>query len=419
MLINPPIWTQNGQYTAEHDRQLIGSIVRSEGVSDASSMRATVISNSRQISIGAGGAYINGDYANAGGGGKYFSYNDGAHEVAIPVPGTQSRYDLVVLRIFDSAVSGSANEARFEVIRGTQAGSPRIPAVPRSAIAICAVRVNPGATHLQSSNLSDQRTIAQFNGGVTGNVTAVQETKLNQVASPSNPILITRTNEPGAMKLSTGGGFQTIGASQVYYRDTEMPKTAPEGTIASSRGDGRTYIMRDRKWRFFAGWGPHIVIGRTRDSSHVGPYIGGIALNTGNTTGWGSETPRSSSDYAKYFSVTGGSTGTTLSRAGGANIRIPGMYHVEYRYQVRGLRAGTAIRSRVAAPGVTYFSAADNMENYDVIGRGEEKTMSSSSTISVTNTNNATHGKIIPWLRTSTAVTLSTVIMKIELLYEF
>ena len=68
MLINPPTWTQNGSYTAEQDRRLIGAIVRTEGIANASSMVPTVVSNSRQISISAGGAYVNGDYAQTGAG---------------------------------------------------------------------------------------------------------------------------------------------------------------------------------------------------------------------------------------------------------------------------------------------------------------------------------------------------------------
>jgi len=132
MLINPPTWTQNGTYTAEQDRRLVGALVRTEGVVNISSMVPKVISGSRQVSISDGGAYIHGDYAQAGGGGTYFVYNDGAHEVAIPVAGTLDRYDLIVLRIYDSAVSGSVNEARFDVVSGTPASSPRNPAVPRS-----------------------------------------------------------------------------------------------------------------------------------------------------------------------------------------------------------------------------------------------------------------------------------------------
>lgn len=417
MLTNPPIWTQNGRYTAEHDRRLIGGLVRSEGVSDTSSMRATVVANSRQVSIGSGGAYINGDFAQTGGGGMYFSYNDGAQQVAIPSAGTQPRYDLVVLRIYDSAVSGATNEARFEVIRGTQAGSPRIPAVPRSAIAICAVRVNTGATHLQSGNISDQRTIAQTNGGVTGNVTSTQATKLNQVASPSNPILITRSSAPGTMELSTGDGFQTVGSSQVHRY--AIPKSASEGTIATSRSEGRTYQMRDGRWRFFSGWGPFITVGLTRDTTHVGPYIGGIILNTGNTTGWGAETPRSATDYSQYFSVVRGTSGSTISRAGGVNILTPGQYQVEFRYQARAIRAGTAIRSRIGAPGVGHFTAADNQEMYNIVGKGQESTISTSSTVTVTNTNSKIEGKIIPWVRASSPITLSTILMKVELIYEF
>src|SRR5699024_1098101 len=174
-------------------------------------------------------------------------------------------------RIYDSAVSGSVNEARFDVVSGTPASSPRIPAVPRSSIPIAAVKVNAGATQLWLASLTDQRVIAQMNGTVTGNVPNVQQTKLNQLASPSNPILITPESSPADLQISTGGGFSSIGSSQVYYKRSEFPKTATEGTIATSRYEGRTYQMREGRWMFFSGWGPYVSVGRTADdTSHLG-----------------------------------------------------------------------------------------------------------------------------------------------------
>ena len=420
MLINPPTWTQNGTYTAEQDRRLVGALVRTEGVVNISSMVPKVISGSRQVSISDGGAYIHGDYAQAGGGGTYFVYNDGAHEVAIPVAGTLDRYDLIVLRIYDSAVSGSVNEARFDVVSGTPAASPRIPAVPRSSIPIAAVKVNAGATQLWIASLTDQRVIAQMNGTVTGNVPNVQQTKLNQLASPSNPILITPESSPADLQISTGGGFQSVGSSQVYYAYSDFPKSASEGTIATATGTGRTYQMRDSRWKVMSGWGPHIVAGRTADVSYSGPYIGGLLINTGNTTGWNDEVPTSSSDYSTYFSLVKGTTGTNLARAGGITFRRPGMYHVEYMYHVVGVRSGsTQVRGRLTGPGISQFSAADRQYNSSTVAKGEEKIVSTSGTISVTNTNKTTHGKIVPWLSASAPLTLSTVILKVELQYEF
>lgn len=419
MLINPPTWTQNGAYTAEQDRQLIGAIVRTEGVANANGMVPRVVTNSRQVSISAGGAYIAGDYAQSGGGGMYFVYNDGAYEVALPVAGSLPRYDLVVLRIYDSAVSGSVNEARFDVVSGTPAASPRVPAVPRSSIAIGAVKVNPGAAQLQLNDLADQRVVAQINGTVTGNVNTYMANRLDQVATPASPVLITRTGAADDLQISTGGGFHSVGGSDIYHTITAMPKSATEGTIATDMNSGRTYQYREGMWKMFIGWGPYTTIGSTADTAHTGPYVGNLILNAGASASWGNETPKSSPDYSTYYSLVKGTSGSTLSRAGGITFKRPGKYHVEMRYQVIGRVNGTGVRSRMAGPGISQFTAADNQENYVLLGKGQEHTITTSGTIIVSNTGASTHGKLVPWIKTTAAVTLSTVLMRVEMEYEF
>ena len=421
MLINPPTWTQNGSYTAEQDRRLISAIVRTEGVANASSMVPTVVSNSRQVSISAGGAYINGDYAQtgAGGGGMYFSYNDGAFEVALPVSGTIARYDLIVLRVYDSAVTGSINEARFEVVTGTPAASPRIPSVPGSAIAIAAVKINPGTTKIQASDISDQRTIAQFNGTISGNVNTAQASRLNQVASPTNPVLITQAGSNNDLRISTGSGFQSVGGTDVYRSWSDLPSTATEGAMATIITSARTYQYREGEWKFFSGWGPYISFGRTAVVGHIGPYVGGMKLNAGSPASWGSEVPKSASDYSSYYKLVAGLTGTSVAKAGGVAFKKPGKYHVEVRYQVVGKVNGTSVRSRIGGPGIKLFSANDNQETHAVINKGEERVISTSGTIVVGKTGGSTHGMVVPWLRSSTGMTMGTILFRVEMEYEF
>lgn len=421
MLINPPTWTQNGTYTAEQDRRLIGAIVRTEGVANSSSMVPTVVTNTRQVSISAGGAYVNGDYAQtgAGGGGMYFSYNDGAFEVALPVSGSIARYDLIVLRVYDSAVSGSVNEARFEVVTGTPATSPRIPSVPRSAIAIAAVKINPGTTKIQPSDLSDQRTIAQLNGSVTGNVSSDQATRLNQLASPTNPVLITQAGSSNDLKISTGSGFQSVGGAQIYPNVSNLPRSAPEGALATITSAGRTYQYREGSWKLFSGWGPFISIGRTDREPYTGPYVGGLITNPGLYADFGSEVPRSSDDYGSYFTTYKGTSGWNLADAGGVIFKKPGKYHVEVRYSMTGRVNGTRVRTRLAGPGISDFMTSDNQEHFNIIGKDEEYINSTSSTVMVSKTSGPTHGKLALWFRTSAPVTMDIVVMKVELEYEF
>lgn len=419
MLINPPTWTQNGTYTAEQDRRLVGALVRSEGVVNISSMVPKVISGSRQVSISDGGAYIHGDYAQAGGGGTYFVHNDGAHEVAIPVAGTLDRYDLIVLRIYDSAVSGSVNEARFDVVSGTPAVSPRIPAVPRSSIPIAAVKVNAKATQLLNASLTDQRVIAQMNGTVTGKVTKDQETRLNQVASPTNPLLITSSSNPDSLQMSTGGGFRTIGSSEIVAGHANLPKTAPEGAIVTYVDGGRTYQMREGKWRFFHGWGPYITLGRVANATHSGGYCGGLIVNPGTSADWAGGVPVSSADYATHFSINKGVGGSDRNKGGYLSFKTPGMYHIETRYDIVGLRNNTDVITGTVEDLITNNTKVDNGENRHRIQKGQDLRVSASSTLVVNTRRSTPHGKLYPYLKTSSPVKFDKLLMRVELTYEF
>ena len=423
MLVNPPLWTQNGTYSAEQDRSLIEAMVRTEGVVNTTSMVPTVITNSRQVSIGAGGAYVKGDYATSGGRGMYFIYNNGSHEVTLPVAETQPRYDLVVLRIYDSAVSGSVNEGRFEVVRGTPASSPRIPSTPSTAIPIAAVLSPAGSTQLQTNNLSDQRTVAQSNGTVVGNVDSGQSTRLNQLATPGSPVLITTKENPSQLYISTGSGFQSVGSSTVINQQSDLPSSAPDGVIYTSKKDGRTYQRRDNIWKFFNGWGPFITVGRTDKRTYLGPYVGSLLVNGPSNYNWGDEPLKSSSDYSTYFSLLRGTNAQEQAdgaKAGGVTIKRPGKYHVEMKFRLYGKSSNTHVRSRLQNIGASpNFTSVDNQENFGVITKDEEYYVHSNSTVILQEPGSKEYTKLVPFIRTSKPVDLQVCVMRVELEYEF
>lgn len=419
MLINPPTWTQNGKYTAEQDRRLIGAIVRTEGIAGANSMVPKAVSNTRTVSIGSGGAYVAGDYGSSGGGGMYFVYNDGAFEVALPTSESLPRYDLIVLRIHDSSVSGSINEARLEVVRGVPAKTPRIPSRPLSSIEICSVRVNAGTTYIKSTDISDLRTVAQLNGGVTGSVTSDQATRLNQAASPTNPLLITSKDNPDSLQMSTGNGFRTIGSSEIVRGHSDLPKSAPEGAIVTYVDGGRTYQMRDGKWRFFHGWGPYITIGRVKDATHSGGYCGGLLVNPGTSADWAGGVPKSSKDYASHFSLYKGVGGPDRNRGGYVTFKTPGMYHIETRYDITGMTNNTDVITATVEDLISDNTKADNGENRHTIQKGQNLRVSASNTLVVNTRSSGPHGRLYPYLKTSRPVKFDRLLMRVELRYEF
>lgn len=398
---------------------MVGAIVRTEGVANATSMAATVVPNTRTISIGSGGAYVNGDYGSNGGGGMYFVYNDGAYEVALPTAETLPRYDLIVLRIYDSSVSGTINEARLDVIRGEASASPRIPSEPLSAIALCAVKVNAGTTYIKATDISDKRTVAQLNGGVTGNVTKDQETRLNQVASPTNPLLITSSSNPDSLQMSTGGGFRTIGSSEIVEGRANLPKTAPEGAIVTYVDGGRTYQMRGGKWRFFHGWGPYITLGRVANATHSGGYCGGLIVNPGTSADWAGGVPVSSADYATHFSINKGVGGSDRNKGGYLSFKTPGMYHIETRYDIVGLKNNTEVITATVEDLITNNTKVDNGENRHRIQKGQDLRVSASSTLVVNTRSSTPHGRLYPYLKTSSPVKFDKLLMRVELQYEF
>jgi hypothetical protein len=160
MALETPIWLQGGTYSARLDRSLL-DVIFSEGVVDPgagallASQRAAGANDS--VDVAAGAAIIAGD--DEADQGKYYVRNTAVSNVVFtPAPGADSRIDLLVLQVNDPTAGGAAgDDATFEVIAGTPAGSPVAPAVPDTAIPIAQVLRTALDTSITDAMITDVR----------------------------------------------------------------------------------------------------------------------------------------------------------------------------------------------------------------------------------------------------------------------
>jgi hypothetical protein len=163
MALETPIWLQGGTYSARLDRSLL-DVIFSEGVVDPgagallASQRAAGANDS--VDVAAGAAIIAGD--DEADQGKYYVRNTAVSNVVFtPAPGADSRIDLLVLQVNDPTAGGAAgDDATFEVIAGTPAGSPVAPAVPDTAIPIAQVLRTALDTSITDAMITDRRPIS-------------------------------------------------------------------------------------------------------------------------------------------------------------------------------------------------------------------------------------------------------------------
>jgi hypothetical protein len=167
----PPSWLQNGSHPAENDRLTTQALWASTGIISPSSLAVTASSPANMsINVAAGWAAVVGDIQpNMG---TYVAYNDGTVNIAITTANpTNPRIDLVCLTVQDSYYSGSADDVILQVIAGTPASSPTVPATPVNSIALASVAVAAGALSITSGNITDLRVSVTTNlpiGDITG-----------------------------------------------------------------------------------------------------------------------------------------------------------------------------------------------------------------------------------------------------------
>lgn len=172
-LRTPPSWLQNGSHPAENDRLTTQAIWATTGIIKSTSLAVTQNSPVGMSVIVASGwaAIVGTTQSNMG---TYVAYNDAAAVVAITTANpTNPRIDLLCVTVNDAYYTGALNNVTFQVVDGTPAGSPVVPATPANAIALAQIAVAAGALSITNANITDLRVLATTNLPETGDISSV------------------------------------------------------------------------------------------------------------------------------------------------------------------------------------------------------------------------------------------------------
>ena len=215
-LRTPPSWLQNGSHPAENDRLTTQAIWATTGIIKSSSLAVTQNSPVGMSVIVASGwaAIVGTTQSNMG---TYVAYNDAAAVVAVTTANpTNPRIDLLCVTVNDAYYTGALNNVTFQIVDGTPAGSPVVPATPANAIALAQIAVAAGALSITTANITDLRVLATTNLPETGDISSVTAgTGLSGGGSSGAVTLALDTTSAYVVPTQTGnnGKFLTTNGS--------------------------------------------------------------------------------------------------------------------------------------------------------------------------------------------------------------
>lgn len=305
--INPPTFLQAGTYSARLDRLSQAALLHGDPTTGALAVRGGVrpspsnagllvtqrASPAMFVTVAAGTAYVPTQSAV---GGCYVFHNDASYDVAISTAhATLGRKDLIIAKVADAEYSGVSNLATLEVVTGTPAGSPVLPATPAGSVALAQVQVNAAASTITNANITDLRTYTTALGGTIPAPTT---------ARPSNPYRGMAIYDTTAQKPFWYNGTTWLSWSDENFLTTSDLATylAANGYVTQSYLTSNNYInqagLDATTWSSYTPiWGasttnPNLGNGTIQGRYYkIGSFVAvQISMNTGNTTTFGSGT---------------------------------------------------------------------------------------------------------------------------------
>lgn len=173
MTLEKPLWAQSNTYPARLDRALIAQLW-DEGVMDLTAFKVSQRGAGANftVDITAGYGIVQGD--DQADQGNYQFRSTAVENITVSAaPGSNSRIDLICLRIYDSNAGGvgtsagqstasiPANTGAFVHIAGTASGSPVAPAVPASCLLLATIGpISSGTGSIVDGIITDTRPLA-------------------------------------------------------------------------------------------------------------------------------------------------------------------------------------------------------------------------------------------------------------------
>ena len=159
-LRTPPSWQQNASHPAENDRLTTQGLWRTEGILKSTDLVVSANGTpNMSVNVAVGWAAIIGDYTTNMG--AYIAYNDAVTNVPVTTAnGSNPRIDLLCITVSDSYYSGSLSQVAFNLVAGTPAASPAVPATPTNSIPLARIAVGAGVTSILTGNITDVRVTA-------------------------------------------------------------------------------------------------------------------------------------------------------------------------------------------------------------------------------------------------------------------
>jgi len=158
--INPPGFLQNRtDHSARIMRRAISGLIASEGIVTAGSWAVSQrgAGANMSVDIAGGEGYIKGDEDVTQGFYHCMSDVTVINKTITTAHATLPRKDIVVARVYDAFYSGGTNLWQVEVVTGTAAASPAIPATPNNALLLGVISVAAAASSIVTANIDTTR----------------------------------------------------------------------------------------------------------------------------------------------------------------------------------------------------------------------------------------------------------------------